>query len=347
MKTALIVFLSVIILLSVTVRLQAQAKPSYTQYVLNNYILNPAITGIENYTDVKFSSRNQWTGINGAPVTTYLSLHTPIGKKDSRTTPTSFVKKGINPRGAEYWNEYTAPDPHHGVGIALLNDKAGYINRWSGYISYAFHQPLGVRTTLSAGIHMGASGVNLDRSKINFANLNPNDPAIGYANNELKKVRPELGAGLWLYSADYYAGISVLNIIPGKNSFVNNDRYGAYYTPNYFLTAGYRFQVSEDMSLLPSFMFQYWQPQLSGLHTNVKLQYRDLLWTGASYRFSNLVSGYSAMLGINISNALNASYSYEVSTTSRLRNYTGNTHEIMVGFILGNKYGDSCPRNVW
>ena len=25
----------------------------------------------------------------------------------------------------------------------------------------------------------------------------------------------------------------------------------------------------------------------------------------------------------------------------------GNTHEIMVGFIIGNKYGDTCPRNVW
>lgn len=50
----------------------AQAKPSYSQYVLNNYILNPGVTGIENYIDVKVSTRNQWTGINGAPVTTYL-----------------------------------------------------------------------------------------------------------------------------------------------------------------------------------------------------------------------------------------------------------------------------------
>ena len=32
-----------------------QAKPYYTQYILNNYILNPGVTGIENYTDVKLS----------------------------------------------------------------------------------------------------------------------------------------------------------------------------------------------------------------------------------------------------------------------------------------------------
>src|SRR5688572_33395546 len=86
-----------------------QAKPSYTQYVLNNYILNPGVTGIENYTDVKISSRNQWTGINGAPVTNYFSIHGPIGKKDLRTSSTSFEVPGRNPRGEQYWEEYTAP----------------------------------------------------------------------------------------------------------------------------------------------------------------------------------------------------------------------------------------------
>ena len=35
-----------------------QAKSAYTQYVLNNYILNPAVAGIENYTDIKVSTRN-------------------------------------------------------------------------------------------------------------------------------------------------------------------------------------------------------------------------------------------------------------------------------------------------
>ena len=72
----------------------AQAKPFYTQYILNNYILNPAVTGIENYTDIKLSNRNQWTGINGAPVTTYFSVHAPIGKEDLRTSATSFELPG-------------------------------------------------------------------------------------------------------------------------------------------------------------------------------------------------------------------------------------------------------------
>jgi len=327
-----------------SVMAMSQAKPFYTQYILNNYILNPAVTGIENYTEIKLSNRNQWTGINGAPVTSYFSIHTPVGKTDLRTSATSFEVPGENPRGQRLWEEYTAPDPHHGLGFTAMNDKAGYINRWSVNATYAYHKPLSVKTTLSAGFSGGFTSVTLDRSKIEWANLDPNDPAVGISTGELKKVKPEIGAGLWLYSAKYFVGLSVLNIIPGKAKFVTNDKYGTYYTPNYFVTAGYRFSLTDDIMVMPSVMLQYWQPQLTGIHTNVKFQYLDNVWVGGSYRFSDLISGYSAMAGVNVSNTFNVSYSYEVATTSRLRTYTNNTHEIMVGFILGNKYSQKCPR---
>src|SRR5436190_2596646 len=241
----------------------AQAKPFYTQYILNNYILNPAVTGIENYTDIKLSNRNQWTGINGAPVTTYFSIHAPIGKTDLRTSATSFGVPGEDPRGKRLWEEYTPPDPHHGIGFTAMNDKAGYINRWSINATYAYHKPLSVKTTLSAGFSAGFTSVNLDRSKIEWANLDPNDPAIGISTGELKKLMPEIGAGLWLYSAQYFLGVSVLNIIPGKAKFVTNDKYGTSFTPNYFMTAGYRFAMTDQISVLPSAMIQYWQPQLT------------------------------------------------------------------------------------
>jgi type IX secretion system PorP/SprF family membrane protein len=324
-----------------------QAKPSYTQYVLNNYILNPAVTGIENYVDVKMSNRNQWTGINGAPVTSYISLHGPIGKSDLRTSATSFQVPGENPRGTQYWEQYTAPEAHHGIGFIAMNDKAGYLNRWSVSGSYAYHKPLSIRTTLAAGINAGMSSVTIDRSKIDFGNLNPDDPAIGYSTGELKNIKPEIGVGLWLYSAKYFAGISVLNIVPGKFKFVKDEKYGTYYTPNYFFTVGYRANITEDLNLIPSLMVQFWEPQLLGVHANVKLQYQDRLWVGACYRYGDLISGYSAMAGVNIANTFNLSYSYEVATTGRLRAYTGNTHEIMIGFMIGNHYGDTCPRNIW
>lgn len=343
MKKIKLAIACVIVMLNVN----AQQKPYYTQYILNNYMLNPALSGIENYTDVKISYRNQWTGINGSPVTTYLSVQGPIGKKDYRTTATSFQVPGENPRGKQYWEEYTAPEPHHGVGAIVMNDKTGYLSRFSAYATYAYHKPLGVRTTLSAGFLAGVSSVSLDRSKIVWGNLDPNDPAIGYNNGELKKMRPEIGAGLWLYSRDYFLGASVLNIIPGKAKFVNLDKYGTSFAPHFFASAGYRYMLNDDVSVLPSVTLQWINPEPLQIHTNVKLQWQDKVWFGGSYRFTDQLGGFAAMAGVNISNTFNIGYAYDVSTNSRLRTYTKNTHEIIVGFLLGNKYSDACPRALW
>ncbi len=326
---------------------EAQQKPYYTQYILNNYILNPALSGIENYTDVKISYRNQWTGITGAPVTTYVSIQGPLNKKDYKTTATSFSVPGENPRGKQYWEEYTASAPHSGIGGIIMNDKTGYLNRWSASLSYAYHKPLGIKTTLSAGFQAGVSSVSLDRTKIVWGSLDPNDPAIGYSNGELKKIKPEIGAGLWLYSKDYFIGASVLNIIPSKAKFVNNDKYGTYFEPHFFGVAGYRFFLNDDISALPSVGLQWINPEPLQVHGNVKLQYRDQFWMGASYRFTDVMGGFAGMAGVNISNTFNISYAYDVATNSRLRSYTKNTHEIMIGFLLGNKYSDACPRCNW
>ena len=77
-----------VILTGMNLNVQAQQRPHYTQYILNQYILNPALTGIENYTDIKLSHRIQWQGLSGAPVTTYFSVHAPLGKKDYKTNAT-------------------------------------------------------------------------------------------------------------------------------------------------------------------------------------------------------------------------------------------------------------------
>src|ERR1043165_4826343 len=94
----------------------AQQRPHYTQYVLNNFILNPAVAGIENYTDLKISHRHQWVGLEGSPVTTYLTIHGPLTKSDEgRETATGFHSSNENPRGKAFYADYKAADPHHGI----------------------------------------------------------------------------------------------------------------------------------------------------------------------------------------------------------------------------------------
>lgn len=319
----------------------AQQRPHYTQYILNNYILNPALSGIENYTDVKLSARDQWVGLNGAPRTMYLTIHAPIGKKDLKTSATSFEIPGENPRGNAYWENYTASEPHHGIGLSIIDDKTGLYNRFSANVSYAYHIGLSPRTNMSAGFAAGFMKLSRDGAKSTFSNGDPFDPAQGSA-TDVYKIRPDLSAGIWIYSADYFLGLSAQQIIPQKVSFVD-DTLGFKLVPHLFATGGYRFLLSEDVNAIPSFMLKYVSPLEPQVDVNVKVQYQDFLWIGGSYRFKY---GYAGMVGLNVGNTFNVGYAYDYTTT-HLNTASRGTHELVVGFLIGNKYGDTCPRNVW
>jgi len=319
----------------------AQQRPQYTQYVLNNYIINPALSGIENYTDVKVGSRDQWVGLNGAPRTMYLTVHAPIGKTDYKSSATSFVVPGENPRGKSYWENYTASEPHHGVGLSIVSDKTGLYNRVSANLSYAYHIGLSPKTNMAAGFAGGIMKIGRDVSGSTFDNNDPTDPAQGNG-NDIYKLHPDLSAGIWVYSANHFFGLSAQQIIPQKVSFVD-DTLGFKIIPHLFLTGGYRFLVSDDINAIPSIMVKYVSPLDPQFDVNVKLQYRDLFWVGASCRFKE---GYAGMLGLNVGNTFNVGYAYDY-TTSNLGTVSKGTHEIIIGFLLGNRYDDSCPRNIW
>ncbi|RYY53778.1 MAG: type IX secretion system membrane protein PorP/SprF [Chitinophagaceae bacterium] len=320
----------------------AQQKPHYTQYILNQYIVNPALTGIENYVDIKASHRLQWVGIQDAPVTTYLTIQGPIGKSDYKTQPTSFSVPGENPRGKSYWEEYSASKPHHGIGLQVINDRTGPLNNFSAFGTYAYHVGLSPKTNLAAGIGLGISNISINGDKLQFST--PVDPAV-YSSGLVNNLRFDMNAGLYLYSPDYFIGISAQQLVPSKIDFSNNivKVTEGKHVPHFFATAGYRFLVGEDFNLIPSVMVKYVQPAPVQVEMNAKLQYRDLIWVGAGYRHND---GVAAMIGLNVSNTFNVGYAYDY-TTSKLNNYTKGTHEIVVGFTIGNKFGDSCPRNVW
>lgn len=320
-----------------------QQKPHYTQYILNQYIINPAISGIENYIDVKLSHRHQWVGIQDAPVTTYGTIHAPIGKTDFRTTATSYSIPGENPRGRNYWEQYTVPESHHGIGMQIINDVTGPLSNFSLYGTYAYHLGLSSRTSLSAGFGVGFNRLGLDGSKLNYGDVVV-DPAVA-SSGEINKMRMDLSAGLYLYSADYFLGFSAQQIIPQKIDFSNNyiRPTTGETVPHLFGTAGYRFLIGNDFNLIPSIMVKYVSPVPTQFEFNMKLQYHDLAWLGAGYRYKDGVSG---MLGLNVSNTFNVGYAYDY-TTSELNNFSKGTHEIIIGFLIGNKYPDNCPRNVW
>ena len=333
---------SCVLMLFVTV-IVAQQRPYYTQYILNNYLINPAVAGIENYWDIKASHRMQWVGLQDAPVTTYLTIQGPVHKSSyDRESATSFHASGSNPRGQAYWQDYQKAENHAGVGFTILNDATGPLNRFAAYGTYAYHVGIAPYTTLSGGISVGITQMSLNADKLNFAT--PVDPAVG-SSGLLNRIKPDISAGLWLYSRDYFVGLAAQQIVPQQIAFSDNNVYvqNGVLVPHLFLSAGRRIALDNDLTLLPSVMFRYISPLPIGFDINAKLQYQDIIWCGASYRMND---GFAAMLGVNLSNKLNIGYSYDI-TTSALNTVSKGTHEILIGFLLGNKYGDWCPRNLW
>lgn len=328
----------------VSVAASAQQRPYYTQYIMNNYIINPAVAGIENYWDVKASHRMQWVGLQDAPVTTYLTIHGPLKKSAyDRESATSFHAQGQNPRGEAYWQDYTSAEPHHGVGFTMINDRTGPLNRFAAYGTYSYHMGISPRTSLAGGVSVGFTNMSLDASKLNFGGTTV-DPAVA-GSGTLNRIKPDISVGMWLYSKDYFLGLAAQQIVPQPLSFSNNTvalEQGKL-LPHLFLSAGYRMQLSDDVSLLPSMLIRYITPLPLGFDLNAKLQYQDLLWAGASYRYQD---GFAAMVGINLNHSINIGYSYDLQT-SALNTVSHGTHEILIGFLLGNSYGDWCPRNLW
>lgn len=327
----------------------AQQKPQYTQYILNQYIINPALSGIENYTDINVSHRHQWTGIQGSPVTTYITIQGPINKKDYRTDATSYqIPDDENPLGQNYWNQYTAAPPHHGVGLQIIKDNAGALSNWAAYATYAYHVSLTRKLNISAGFGAGVSRYNLNTSQLDFMNIVV-DPTV-YNSYAVNKTKFDMNAGIYIYSANFFIGLSALQIVPNKLIFSDNtiSTLQGKTVPHTFLTGGYRFLLTDDINIIPSLMIKYIQPLPLQVEMNVKMQYRDFLWFGLSYRH---LDGFAAMVGFHAFNLASLSYSYDY-TTSSLSAYNKGTHELILGFTIGNKYDKgrmyACPRtHLW
>lgn len=318
-----------------------QQRPHYSQYILNNYIINPAVTGIENYADIKMSMRQQWIGIPGMPKTIYFTAHTPLNKMDYRENINSLGMKN-NPLGYDFTETYTAAEPHHGIGISAYNYSTGFINRINTMATYAYHIGLNEKWNLAAGFGAGFSNISINRSQIIIEN--PSDPLIGSLTGIKRKYKPDLSSGIYLYSKKFFLGLSGQQLVPGKLD-ITDTAYQTSLLPHLFATTGVRIQLNEYVSFLPSMMFRYVKNLPITVDYNFKIQYINFMWVGCNVRRGD---GVSALLGINFNRTLNLSYAYDMTAAkTTLGPLTKGTHELVIGFVLNNRYNDDGPRKVW
>src|SRR5262245_13966396 len=71
----------------------AQQRMQYSQYMLNSFLLNPALAGTEQYLDTRIGYSHQWAGFKGAPKGVYLSLNQGLYYSKQETTVVTNVDK--------------------------------------------------------------------------------------------------------------------------------------------------------------------------------------------------------------------------------------------------------------
>lgn len=340
-------YASIILLLLTSVfplSLWAQQRPYYTQYILNPFVSNPALAGIENYWDVKLSYRNQWSGIPGAPQTLYMTAHGPLnrmieGNKTTSARKTQGRKNTI--RGKSPTHQLLLP--HSGLGFSLVTDRAGPIDIITFNSAYAYHLNLTSRTSLSAGASIGLQTIRVRAAELDFGTANPIDP-VAVNGVDGNAVKPDMSLGLWIYSPAYFVGVSAQNVIPSEVAYSKDGVSGGQMVTHTSFIAGYKCYINERINFIPSAMIRYVHHTPFNFDVNAKLQFEKIGWLGLSYRHSQ---SFAAMLGMNINPALSFGYTYDIST-SKSKELSNGAHEVVVGFLLSKRSNAVLsPRNFW
>jgi type IX secretion system PorP/SprF family membrane protein len=320
----------------------AQQRPQYTQYIFNNYLLNPALSGMENYTDLRFGYRKQWTGIQNAPQTSFVSANFSLGDKYLWRNALSLPDEGDDPMSRNYMQNYTSSPSHHGMGVIAVLDDVGPLSRLDASLTYAYHLQLNNALNFSVGVAAGISRIGLDRSQLTFEDP-ISDPAI--ENTIVSQIKPDLSLGVWLYGANFFVGASVQQILPQKLVFTANptEFSTGKEVPHLFITTGYRFFVAEDIAMTPSVMVKQVSPTPLSIDANLKIAFKDRFWVGGSYRRND---SFSALAGVNINKTFNLTYSYDF-VTSQLNTVTNGSHEIVLGIQLNNVYEVVSSMKMW
>jgi len=284
----------VLITISISFTGYSQQLTYNSQYMLNQFLINPAAAGTKEYMPISTSFRQQWAGFNDAPRTQMLSVHSPIGE-------------------------------NMGVGGILYNDVTGPLRNIGFEGSYSYHLKINDASKLAMGLSISLTQHVLDGS--NFILNNTNDQVLNGATQ--KSFNPDGSFGLYYYSEKGFLGVSVPQLIENKLKFGDNIEELNRQVRHYYLSGGYRFPMGDNLELEPSILLKYTIASPFQFDVNTRLFYKENLWTGISYRHDESVV---SMVGIQRDEFM-IGYAFDY-TLSSIRNYSAGTHELYLEYQL-------------
>ncbi len=279
----------------------SQQLATYSQFMHDHYLMNPAAAGTQDFIPVSLGYKKLWTGLEGSP-----SFQTIAGNMN--------ILENM------------------GVGVRVHNYSAGIETNTGIDLTYAYQISLGDEMKLSFGLSGVLTQYYMDKSRINLEN--PDDDAVIYAQEKL--IAPDANFGTYLYGKNYYFGISVFQLFGRKVNMMNTKNLENKQIRHYNVHGGYRFDINDDYSVEPSLSFKMIEAGQMTLDFNVKGTIMNIAWVGVSYRLNDAVV---PMFGIDMDQFL-FGYAYDI-TMSDISNYSQGSHELMFIYKIGSSKSTS------
>ena len=296
--------LGIILLACVTTVASAQQVPLTSQYMFNNYLLNPAEAGSVDYMPFTLSARVQWAGIEGAPKTQFFSTHSKITKE-------------------------------MGLGGFVYRDETGPISEQGIQLSYAYHLSLSRKEKISFGLAGQWFFYNIDQNYLNP--YSGGDAALNSLQASANSL--DFNLGVLYYTDKYKVGISTPQLL--QNSLYNSltDNYSPELKRHYYLYGEFQQEINNEVDIVPSTLLKYVAGSPVQFDVNVKALYLKKYWAGISYRYNNAMV---AMVGLSWED-WSFGYSFDYSLNN-INDYTVGAHEIFLTYNLVNKQRFSRKR---
>ncbi|MFK7947886.1 MAG: type IX secretion system membrane protein PorP/SprF [Saprospiraceae bacterium] len=320
------ILLPTLLLILMAFSASGQQDPMFTKYMFNSLVFNPAYAGAKDHLSVTLLHRDQWWGIDGAPKTQSLTVHTPLESDKV------------------------------GVGLSVIRDEIGPTNTLNAMGSYAYRIPLG-QGKLALGVQAGVMNYRVDVNELNVQNQ---ADLVFMADMNPNMWLPNVGAGIHYYVPNkFYVGASAPHLL--QMTLRDGNAIGnvmAQQFRHYYLFAGGAIRLNSLMVFKPSMLiknvglFGEFKPEtdpykLIGAPTefdiDLSLMMYDALWVGVSFR--SAFEGFTGSSSIDsgdiwaayyLRNGFRIGVSYDYTLT-QLNDFAQGTYEIMLGYEMNYK----------
>lgn len=264
-----------VLLLIVSMEAKSQQEQSFTHFMFQPAVFNPAVNGNQPSIQLNGLMRQQWVGLTGAPETYFININAPLSALNG------------------------------GIGATIINDKIGPFVSTGLKLAYAYRTDFW-QGDLSIGLSAGLINKTIDYTYFNVQDdplLTGTSPGNGMIFN--------IDIGVFYEEKEhYYIGLSSTQINQGSMLLeagkISLKR-------NIYLHGGYYFTLRQLPHIVfhSSAMTMYTVGSPLQINLGISGEYNKKFWGGVTYRHQ---SGIGLLAGLYY-RQFSVGYAYEINTS--------------------------------